>query len=180
MKTGWFYLLVITTVAVPLALFEIWGMAHYKVGWGKSLPPETSWGKPLFKEVPFNLVDPLLFTRYHFVMFCVVVPGLLAASIFLLRRWAERPPATGLAWILFIVAGGLGVMELEDFLFFVFSSVLRTPYPDALVRLFRGEANWYSNWMNFGFFKLPAFYFWLPPIIVSLLWTESIIGRGKH
>lgn len=180
MKTGWLYLLVITMVAIPVALFEIWGMTHYKIGWGESLPPGTSWGKPLLKEVPFNLVDPLLLTRYHFVMFFVIVPGLLAVSIFLLRNWTERPPVTGLAWILFIIAGDLGVIELEDFLFFVFSSALHTPYPDALVRLFRGEANWHSYWMNFGFFKLPAFYLWLPPIIVSLLWTESIIGRGKH
>jgi hypothetical protein len=180
MKTGWFYLLVIATVAIPFALFEVWGMAHYRVGWGDPLPPDTAWGKPLFKEIPFNLADPRLLTRYHFVMFFVVVPVLLVASIVLLKRWAEHPPATGLAWALFVIACVLGVMELEDFLFFAFSSVLQTPYPDALLRFFRGEANWHSRWINFGLFKLPDFYLWFPPIIALLLWSESTMGRGKH
>jgi hypothetical protein len=168
------------TVAIPVALFEVWGISHYKVGWGKNLPPGTPWGKPLLKSVPFNLIDPLLLTRYHFAMFCVVVPGLLALSILLFQHWAQRPPVTVPAWIIFIVAGDLGVMELEDFLFFVFSSVLHTPYPDALGRFVRGEASWYSYWVNFGLFKLPAFYLWFPPIIIALLWAESAIGKGKH
>lgn len=166
----------VATVAIPLALIERWGTAHFKVGWGDPLPSDTAWGKPLLEKAPFNLADPRLLARYHFVMFFVVVPAVLAMAILLFKGWIARPPATWIAWVLFIIACVLGVMELEDFLFFVFSSLFQAPYPHALARFFRGEANWHPRWINFGCFKLPDFYLWFPPLISFLIWLESRLG----
>lgn len=65
-------------------------------------------------------------------------------------------------------------MVLEDFLFFVFSTILGTPYPHALTRLFRGEASWHPNQIRiFQLFMLPVAYFVIPPIAAVLLWIVT-------
>jgi hypothetical protein len=177
LKTYQFYLFVVATVATCLALFERWGIARFNVGWGEPLPANTFWGKPVLEKAPFNLAGAVLLTRYHFVMFFVLVPMALTVAILILKNSAAHPPATWLAWIFFLIACVFGVMVLEDFLFFVFSSLFRSPYPHALARLLRGEATWHPQQINFGWFKLPAFYVYLPPVIASLLWLESRLNR---
>jgi hypothetical protein len=179
MRKSWSYLLMVSIVAVPVALFEVWFMTHFRVGWGEPLPLDTVWGKPFLKEIPFNLIDPRLLTRYHFAMFFIVVPALVAESIFLLRCRGAFRAATKLAWAVLMIACVLGVMELEDFLFFVFSSILGTPYPDALKQFLHGRATWYPRLVDFGPFMLPDFYLWLPPIIALLLWVESRLEHAK-
>jgi|GEM_PF-3014668 hypothetical protein len=169
MNIGWFYVVVVTIASVPLALFERWGIARFKVGWGEPLPQNTFWGKQLIQKMPWNLVGEVLLTRYHFVMFFVFIPTALTASAIFLKRWAAEPPTTIVGWGLFILACLLGVMELEDFLFFVFSTIVGSPYPHALARFFRGEATWHKGWVTFVWFKLPAYYVIFPFVIASLL-----------
>ncbi len=177
MRTPAFYLLVVALVAIPLALFECWGMTRFNVAWGAPLPIDTFWGKPVLTKVPFNLVGAVLLTRYHFVMFFVLVPAALGTAILTLKGWAAHLPANRLAWALFIAACVMGVMELEDFLFFVFSSLFASPYPHALARLLRGEAMWHTQQIDFGRFKLPTFYLYFPPVITFLVWIQTRIGR---
>jgi hypothetical protein len=177
LKIGWCYLTVVTIIAVAVGLFEVWGIAHYRVGWGEPLPQDKVWGKPLITKAPFGMVGSQLLTRYHFVMFCVLVPALVLILGVLLRHSTASPPAQVLGWLAFVIAGTLGVMVSEDLLFFVFSTILGTPYPHALSRLLRGEANWHPFQISFfGLFKLPAAYIGLPPIAAFLLWVASRSG----
>lgn len=160
-----------------MGLFEIWGIAHYRVGWGDPLPQDKVWGKPLLRKAPFNLVGPQLLTRYHFFMYCVLVPAMVFFFGSSLRQTTSSSPAHLFGWLIFTIAGTLGVMVLEDLLFFVFSTILGTPYPHALSRLFRGEAGWHTFQISFfGLFKLPAAYVGVPPISALLLWFASRFG----
>lgn len=172
MKLGFWYLIIVAIIATAVALFEIWGIAHYRLGWGEPLPQDKVWGKSLIRKAPFNLVGFQLLTRYHFFMYCVLVPASVLSLGFLLRHIITSPPAHWFGWLLFTIAGTLGAMVLEDFLFFVFSTMLGTPYPHALTRLFRGEASWHPSQISIlGLFKLPAAYVWVPPTAALLLWV---------
>lgn len=75
MKLGFWYLIIVAIIATAVALFEIWGIAHYRLGWGEPLPQDKVWGKSLIRKAPFNLVGFQLLTRYHFFMYCVLVPA---------------------------------------------------------------------------------------------------------
>jgi len=177
LNIGWWYLVIIGVIATAVALFEVWGIAHYRVAWGEPLPQDKAWGKPLMRKAPFNLAGFQLLTRYHFFMYCVLVPVLVLFLGLLLRRMTAFAPAHWFGWLVFTIAGTLGVMVSEDLLFFVFSTLLGTPYPCALTRLFRGEASWHPSQISFfGLFKLPAAYIWVPPIAASLLWVVSRFG----
>lgn len=174
MKIGWWYLIVVAVIAIPVALFEVWGIAHYHVGWGEPLPQNTAWGKPLISKAPFNLVGVQLLTRYHFFMYGLLVPALVLLLGLMLRQTTASPPIHWLGWLTYTVAGVLGVMVLEDFLFFVFSTVFGAPYPHALSRLFRGEASWHPYQIRvFRLFSLPAAYIIIPPVAAFLLWLLS-------
>jgi hypothetical protein len=171
---GWWYLVIVGVIATVVALFEVWGIAHYRVAWGEPLPQDKVWGKPLIQKAPFSLVGFQLLTRYHFFMYCVLVPAFVLSLSLLLGRMAASRPAHGLGWLIFTIAGTLGVMVSEDFLFFLFSTIFGTPYPGALTRLFRGEATWHPSQVSFfGLFKLPSAYIWIPPIAALLLWFVS-------
>jgi hypothetical protein len=164
-------------ISIPLALFERWGIAKFGIGWGQPLPADTFWGKPALEHVPWNIVDVRLFTRYHLVMFLIKVPVVSALAVFVLQRSGLLVLTNWSAWLTFMVACVLGVMALEDFLFFVFNSLFGAPYPHALARLLRGEANWHPRWIDFGLFKLPDFYVWMPIVIAFLLITTSWLRR---
>jgi len=82
-----------------------------------------------------------------------------------LRHMSASSPAHWFGWLIFTIAATLGVMVSEDLLFFVLSTILGTPYPHALTRLFRGEAGWHPFQISFfGLFKLPAAYVGVPPM----------------
>lgn len=173
---GWF-LRVIAMVAVPIALFEVWGMTHYRVGWGEPLPRDKAWGKPMLRKAPFRVVGPQLLTRYHFVMYCGMAPAAVLLLGFSMRHRVAHPPASWVGWLLFLVAGAMGVMVLEDILFFVFSTLFGRPYPDALGRLLRGEASWHPVQIDFwGWFRLPAVYIWGSLAVGFLLWLMGRCG----
>jgi hypothetical protein len=165
----WLCLVTIVAIAVPLSLFEVWGITHYKVGWAKLLPQDKAWAKPLIRKAPFNLVGLQLLSRYHFFTYCVVVPTAVATLGICLQHHATHFVLNWIGWTIFVIAGTMGVMALEDFLFFVFSTALGTPYPNALARLFRGEATWHTGQMRFGRFKFPAIYFWVPLLVLAFL-----------
>ena len=174
MKIGWWYLILVAVIATSVGLFEIWGIAHFHVAWGAPLPQDTAWGKPLIRKAPFNMVGFQLLTRYHFIMFGAVVPASVFVLGLLLRHMAAYSPTRWFGWLIFTISGTLGVMVLEDFLFFALSSIFGTPYPHALGRLFRGEASWHPWQISFfGLFKLPAEYIWGPSVAGSLLWIVS-------
>ena len=170
------YLTVVVGISIPLALFERWGIAKFNIGWGEPLPADTFWGKSALEHVPWNIVDLRLFTRYHLAMFLVKVPALCVLAAFVLQRWMAHQPTHWSSWLAFVIACVLGVMALEDFLFFVFNTLFGAPYPNALARLLQGEADWHPRWIDFGLFKLPDFYVWMPIVIVCLLllirWLE--------
>jgi len=177
LKIGWSYLAAVAVVATAVSLFEVWGIAHYRVGWGEPLPQDKVWGKPVVRKVPFNLLGPQLLTRYHLFMYCVFVPATVLFLGLLFRRMIPSSTGLWLGWLIFTIAATLGVMVLEDLLFFVFSTILGTPYPHALSRLFRGEAIWHPFQINFfRLFKLPAAYIGVPPIAALLLWVASRLG----
>lgn len=177
MKLACWYLIIITVIAVVVSLFEVWGIAHYRVAWGAPLPSDTIWGKPLIRKAPLNLVGFQLLTRYHFFMYCILVPASVLSLALLSRHMTVAAPVHLFGWAIFMLAGTLGVMVLEDFLFFVFSTILRTPYPRALSRLFRGEASWHPSQISFfGRFTIPAAYMWAPLVAALLLWILSRFG----
>ena len=163
------YLLAVVVVSIPVSLFECWGISHFNVGWGEPLPADTFWGKPAVVKIPWNLHDIRLATRYHAAMFLVVGPVTIVLCALAIKQFATDAPSGWLGWTMFIVASALGLMVLEDFLFFVFSSLFGSPYPHALARLLNGEANWHPRWINFGYFRLPDFYIWMPIVIAALL-----------
>jgi len=174
LKIGWCYLIVVGIIATAVGIFEVWGIAHYRVGWGEPLPQDKVWGKPLIRKAPFDLMGSQLLTRYHFFMYCALVPAMVLFLGLLLRHAPLSSPAHLFGWLAFVIAGTLGVMVSEDLLFFVFSTILGTPYPHALSRLFRGEAGWHPFQLSFfGLFKLPAAYIGIPPIAALLLWVAS-------
>jgi hypothetical protein len=174
MKIGLWYLILVAVIAASVALFEIWGTAHFHVAWGAPLPPDTVWGKPLIQKAPFNLVGFQLLTRYHFFMFGVIVPASVLILGHQFRHMTANPPSRWFGWLIFTIAGTMGVMVLEDFLFFAFSTILGKPYPRALERLFQGEASWHPWQISFfGLFKLPVGYIWVPLVARLLLWLVS-------
>jgi hypothetical protein len=163
------YLFVLFSLSTPLALFECWGITHFRIAWGQPLPQDTFWGKQIVVKVPWNAVDVRLATRYHAFTFLVLFPVLLTTASLFFKRWVANPPQGWPAWTLFIVACVAGNMVLEDFLYFVFSTIFGKPYPHAVSRLLRGEANWHPRHLDLGYFKLPDFYVYLPFAIAILL-----------
>lgn len=169
------YLVVVLAIAVSVGLFEVWGINHYRVGWGELLPQDKWWGKNVVPKVLFNVVGPQLLTRYHFFMYFVIVPGLVALLGY--AFYDAHRPTNWIGCATFLIAGTMGVMVLEDFLFFVFSSIFGKPYPRALARLFRGEAIWHPNQIKFSEgFVVPATYLWVPAVATILLWIGFRFG----
>ncbi len=162
------YFVVVFVIAVPLALFEDWGITHYGVGWGEPLPPDKPWAKNIIIKTPFNAVGWQLLTRYHFCTYLMIVPAAVAVLRYVLESRIQHMAVNWIGWLTFMIAGTMGVMALEDFLFFVFSTVIGKPYPGALARVFRGEAIWHGQ-LDLGFTRFPALYVVLPAVITIVL-----------
>lgn len=123
MTIVWFYLRIVSAIAVPIALFEVWLITHYKVGWAELLPQDRWWGKSAVPKVLFNIVGPQLLSRYHLIMYFVIVPALHISASVLFRDHMAHPPATWYAWLIFWAACQMNIMVGEDFLFFVFRAL---------------------------------------------------------
>jgi hypothetical protein len=167
------YLIVVFVIAVSVGLFEVWGINHYRIGWGEDLPENTVWGKKIHVNLKFRFgkihvgVDRQLVTRYHAAMFFVIVPTAFVLLAKTFNGSAEHLPKTLFAWIFAVIAGFAGISGLEDFLFFVFSSLFGKPYPHALQRLFRGEATWHFGHFPLGKYRIPNNY-WLSPLAATV------------
>lgn len=173
MSLGSLCVLIVMNISAPLALFERWGIGHFGVGWGQPLPQNTVWGKEIHLKLPW--VSPVLVTRYHFTMFLILVPLTVITLMWLLKGFLAYPLTTWWSCVFFVVACELGVMMLEDFLFFVFNTWYGAPYPHALARLFNGEATWHAN-VNLGFCKMPGFYLVFPFLIAGCVRFARWLG----
>jgi len=168
------YLTSVFTIALPLALFEIW-LERFKTGWGGNFTSEF-WGR----KIQFGLAKKLLGsgvelgTRYHILMFPVVVPTLFFLCARFLGRHVAHAPVF---WPLFVIAGMLGIMLVEDVLWFVLNAAFHLRFPDALQRLLRGDVSWHPRWIRLGSVKLPDFYVWMPVLVTALLYLQAQIAK---
>lgn len=131
-------------------------------------------GKKIIPKALFNIVGLQLLTRYHFLMYFVVVPALVSLLGYGLRD--ESRPINWIGKTTFLIAGTMGVMVLEDCLFFIFSSIFRNPYPHAFAHLLKGEAMWHPSQVKIGKIFLPATYLWVPVAVSVILWIGFRFG----
>jgi uncharacterized membrane protein YhdT len=68
-------------------------------------------------------------------------------------------------------------MVAEDASWFTLNTIFQLRVPDALPHLLRGQVAWFPRWFDFGIFKLPDFYIYLPLSIVILLVIEHVANR---
>ena len=113
-------------------------------------------------------------TPYHLILFSIVVPFLCAITMW---RVEGRAIHGVIAKLAFFIACQLGVMVAEDASWFSLNTMFRLRVPDALPRLLHGQVAWFPHWFDFGVFKLPDFYVYLPASIVILLAIEHIANR---
>ena len=185
MRIIYLYFVFVFGISVPLALFEIW-LERHKAGWGNGFRPGSFWGKELGWKT--GIVDKSLITPYHITTFLMIVPLLAVVTalagggmrhdtvVHLLREIARL--------LCFIPACMFGIMALEDALWFIFNTMFRMAFPDALWRLLRGDVSWHPRWFEFGFrsngrtrsFMLPDFYLILPCVITILLQIQAWIA----
>ena len=162
------YLQVVLGIAVPLSLFEIW-IDSSRTG---------RLGGFCFErlDVPVlnSLVGDCMVTPYHLTMFLAIVPALCGIAIWFVGKHAIRGI---LAKLTFFFACVLGVIVVEDASWFTLNTMFRLRLPDALPRLLHGEIGWFPRWIDFGLFKVPDFYVYLPLLIVILLAIEHLANR---
>ncbi|MAF79916.1 hypothetical protein CL629_02450 [bacterium] len=151
------YAVNIIAIALPIALFEIciekgtgWGAGFSKDKWyGKIIGKNNRWAEFLTRTIGIPH-----FTTYHICMLFLFLPILLAVEYFFF-----------LHNILLIVAIYIGVLIIEDFLWFV----LNWHFP-ALKELLKGPHGkiwWHKQWIKiFNKFYLPKSYL---AIIISIL-----------
>lgn len=86
------------------------------------------------------------FTRYHLVMFCLLLPS----ALYGLHHIFKIPT-------LVLIAAWLEICVVEDFLWFV----LNWHHPGILRKLVAGEIWWHTTFWHIGPIKIPRFYFLL-------------------
>jgi hypothetical protein len=178
MTTLWLYLLNVLVIAFPLAIFEIW-LEKYKSGWGGEFY-HPFWGKKIRIGLLLRIAEKIYVTPYHLIMFGVVIPGIFTAEYFSLRYlawhggWILSFTDISIVPAIFLPAVWLGVTVVEDFLWFA----LNWRYPDALLRLCRGEMAWHTRWVKItDSVKLPRFYLTVPLGIAFLFAVHHCIVR---
>jgi len=157
-------------IAIPLALFEIW-FDPFRTGAAGGF---CFLAQKLDMPVLSRLVGSCMVTPYHLALFLIIVPTLCGVTVWFVEGHAIHGVVAKLA---FFVACQLGVMVAEDASWFSLNTVFRLRVPDALPHLLRGEVAWFPRWFDFGIFKLPDFYIYLPASIVILLMVEHFANR---
>ncbi|HEY5220559.1 MAG TPA: hypothetical protein VIJ29_00195 [Candidatus Paceibacterota bacterium] len=167
-KTVASYLRVVLWIAVPISLFEIW-LCPFTIGrFGGFCFVRLN--VPMLK----SLVGDCMVTPYHLTLFLVIVPVFCGIGTWIVGKDLIHG---GIAKFAFFGACQLGVMVGEDASWFILNTVFRLRLPDALPRLLHGDIPWFPHWIDFGAFKLPDFYLYLPFAIIILLAIETIASR---
>jgi hypothetical protein len=132
------YILNIFFIALPLAVFEI--VIEKKQGWGSGWSKDWWYARPLFPNSSLvkgvskklNIELPL---GYHFIMFGFVIPVLMVFEyVYIIPN------------ILIVVGIFLGVLVVEDFLWFLFNWNF-----DSLTQLLKGPQGtifWHKKWLK--------------------------------
>lgn len=140
-----------------------WFWAKSGDEWGKTAFVNPYWEKRIKVPLPFIKYS----SRYHWVMFGIIVPIWLTLSI-TLTSWllhyqliptgAHWYSARALLSVLTILAAcQVGVMGLEDFFYFSYQSCFNWLEPHALRRVLHGDFAWFKDWIPLPFgFKFPG------------------------
>ena len=138
MSNLYIYFLNVLIIALPLALFEIvtekdkgWGSGWSKSKWyAKPFAPKSSLVRFLTKIL--NIEHPLV---YHFIVFAVIIPAIFIFEYFYLTKD-----------ILLLLASFIGVIALEDFLWFLLNWNF-----DSRRQLLKGPNGtiwWHKRWIK--------------------------------
>jgi len=164
------YFAIVFGIAIPIALFEIW-FDPFRTG---SAGGFCFLAKKLDIPVLSRVVGDCMATPYHLILFLIIVPILCGITVW---RVEGRAIHGILAKLAFFIACQLGVMVAEDASWFTLNTIFQLRVPDALPHLLRGQVAWFPRWFDFGIFKLPDFYIYLPLSIVILLVIEHVANR---
>lgn len=126
----------IFAISLPFSIFEI--IIEKDKGWGAGLPKDTWYGKHIGEKSAFFqlLADTFgvpYFFGYGILAYFIIVPLILVLEYFFLT-----------SNILFLLATLVGVLFIEDFLWFVLN-----PHFDSLNQLLKGPNGtiwWHTKW----------------------------------
>jgi len=167
-------------VSIILAIFEIWLEGTHKKGpWGKTAFVDSYWEEKLNWKIPFLKY----LSRYHAMMFLVVMPLLFTTGITMWSRILEyRVVPVGTSWFasilsysMMLAAIWLGNSGLEDFFYFLIQSLTGWRTPDALQRvIFKKDFAWFKNWLPpvFGI-NIPGHWLFCPFASLALLYIRQ-------
>ena len=154
-------------VALLLAIFEIWLEEKHKQGpWGKTAFINPFWEKKMPLPVPFLKY----LSRYHGIMFLLVIPILFLISMFV---WSKvlNYQMSALSFVTMFVAIWLGNAGGEDFLYFAIMSITGWHEPHALRKVVvEKDMTWFKDWLPpvFGI-NIPGHWLFCPVGALALL-----------
>ncbi len=173
-----FWVAVFGPVAIALAIFEIWLDVKHKVGpWGKTVFKNPYWEKKALQKWAIPFLKYI--SRYHVVMFLVVMPVLFAAGIvFWSKVLKYNVLPNGSSWLMnllsfatLFVAIWLGNSGFEDMFYFIIQSLTGWYQPHALRRVvIDKDFAWFKDWLPpiFGL-NIPGHWVFCPSVAVLLL-----------
>ncbi len=185
MLTAIFYLLNVGVISLFLALFEIY-LEKYKSGFGGEFT-SPFWGRKLKPSLLIKAFQKAYVTPYHLIMFGLILPTIYFGEYVILEHGHLTQLVTTfngmmLVPIIYLVAVVIGVMTLEDFLFFVFSGLIipkwlpEKRFDGALQKLLRGEVAWHTEWVHISPSKMvPKFYLQVPVLVTELLLIQHLL-----
>ena len=155
MLVVWFLANVIA-LSFALAILEVF--IEKQNGWATGFGP--FWGKKYFQDGwVAKLCEKHYLTRYHLMMFCLVVPLVLYGE----HRWLKIAPLT-------LIAAWIEIMVVEDFLWFA----INWHFQGSLRKLFAGQIWWHTVYWKIGKVRLPRFYF------LSSIWATVCLLLQYH
>ncbi len=176
----WFYWVNVVVIALPLAIFEIW-LERFKTGWGGEFKSRF-WGRKIEIRWLNKIFGFLAISVYHLVMFGLVLPAIYLSEYLVLAHlagshsWVISFNGYTLVPLIYFVGLWIGVSVMEDFLYFL----LNWHFPNALRRLFRGEATWLAYWDTESKIQIPNNYICGPLVICILFGLQKIIIKYSH
>lgn len=166
-------------ISLILAIFEIWLERHKKGGWG-----DTKFKNPYWEDhMPLDLPFIKHWSRYHAVMFLVIIPPFLVSGIatiscisgynaFLIGSHLHLRIAS---YALLFLAAWFGNAALEDFLYFAIQSLTGWHEPHALRKVvIEKDFAWFKDWLPTMFgLHIPGHWLAYPCTALVLLWIRQ-------
>jgi len=184
-----FWLIIVLTVATPIALMEIYNDTDPE-GWfwaKRGKWSKTKFVNPFWEErakVPLPFIK--YFTRYHAFVFVVIEPltvlYLLVPLASALMQYDVLPDEATFSQALvsksaLFVAIWLGVGGIEDFFYFTFQSLFGWYEPHALRRVVLDkDFDWFKDWLPpvFGL-NIPGHWIFCPAASIALLLVRQYL-----